>query len=103
MIETLRQVMEEVEQLDERGQQELAEKLRQLLAELAREQRKRRAAAIARQNAEWSEGLDDVLARIDRGERVGPVYHSEEEFLLSLGATDEELAEFEQEVADQEQ
>ncbi|GEM_PF-1959508 len=100
MIETLRQVMEEVEQLDEHAQQELAEKLRQLLDELAKE---RRAAAIARQNAEWSEGLDDVLARIDRGERVGPVYHSEEEFLRSLGATDEEMAEFEREVADQEQ
>ena len=103
MIETLRQVMEEVEQLDERAQQELVEKLRQILDELAEERREQRAAAIARQNAEWSEGLDDVLARIDRGERVGPVYHSEEEFLRSLGATDKELAEFEREVAGQEQ
>ena len=39
MIETLRQVMEEVEQLDEHAQQELAEKLRQLLDELAKERR----------------------------------------------------------------
>lgn len=102
MIETLRKVMEEVEQLDEHAQQELAERLRLMLNELGEERRKRRVAAIARQNAEWSEGLDDVLARIDRGERVGPVHHSEEEFLRSLGATDEELAEFEQEVANQE-
>jgi hypothetical protein len=101
MIEPLRQVIEQVEQLDPAAQDEIATLLKEGLERI--EQRRRTQLAIERQNDEWAEGLDEVLARIRRGERVGPVYDSDEAFLRSLGATDEELAEFEREVAEEEQ
>ena len=55
------------------------------LAELLLSEHLAELAAIQRQNAEWSAGLDGALARSARGENQ--VYHSTEDFLDALDQT----------------
>jgi hypothetical protein len=100
MTEALQQVIEQMQQLAPALQDQFAVFIQQKLDELKTDPRTQ--AAIERLHAEWDATLPEQLARIERGEHDSPVYHSEEEFLRSLGATDEELAEFEREVAEQE-
>ncbi len=94
MTEALRQVIEEIQQLDPALQDRFAVFIRQKLDEMKTDPRTQ--AAIDRLHAEWDATLPEQLARIERGEDTGPVYLSTEEFLRALGATDEELAELEQ-------
>lgn len=100
MTEALQEVIKEIQQLDPATQDQFAAFIRQKLDEMKTDPRTQ--AAIDRLHAEWDATLPEQLARIERGEHDGPVYHSEEEFLRSLGATDEEMTEFEREVAEQE-
>jgi hypothetical protein len=95
MTEALQQVIEEIQQLPPALQDRFAVFLRQKLDEI--ESDPRTQAAIDRLHAEWDAALPEQLARIERGEDTGPTYYSTEEFLRALGATDEELAELEDE------
>lgn len=90
MTEALQQIIEEIQQLDPALQDRFAAFLRQKLAEMETDPRTQ--ASIDRLRAEWDARLPEQLARLERGEDQGPVYHSDEEFLRALGATDEELA-----------
>jgi ABC-type lipoprotein export system ATPase subunit len=80
MTEALKRIIEEIEQLDTATQDEIAELLRQEL------KHRRTKAAIAHQNTEWAASLQEIIKRIDRGEQVGPVHLSEEEFFAALDA-----------------
>jgi len=89
MTEALQQVIEEIQQLDPALQDRFAAFLRERLAEL--EANPRTQAAIDRLHAEWDARLPEQLAAIERGEDQGPVYHSTEDFLRALGASDPQL------------
>ncbi|HEV2237894.1 MAG TPA: hypothetical protein VGR57_14640 [Ktedonobacterales bacterium] len=55
------------------------------LAEALLRERLAERVAIERQNAEWSAGLDEELARAERGEN--PRHETLEEFFATLDAT----------------
>jgi hypothetical protein len=80
MTEALKRVIEEIERLDPTTQDEIAELLRQELGH------RRTKAAKAHQDAEWAASLQETIERINRGEQVGPVHQSEEEFFAALDA-----------------
>lgn len=81
MIEPLRQVIEQIEQLDPLAQEEVADLLHYKLSEL--EKRARRQEALDRLYDQWEAELPEQLAALERGEH-GPIYHSTEEFLAAL-------------------
>jgi hypothetical protein len=98
MTKALQEVIKEIQQLDPALQDQFAAFIRQKLDEMKTDPRTQ--AAIDRLHAEWDATLPEQLARIERGEDTGPIYHSTEEFLRALGATDEELAELEEDSAE---
>ncbi len=81
MIEPLRQVIEQIEQLDPLAQEEVADLLHYKLSEL--EKRSKRQEALERLYDQWEAGLPEQLAALERREH-GRIYYSTEEFLAAL-------------------
>lgn len=81
MIEPLRQVIEQIEQLDPVAQEEVADLLHYKLSEL--EKRAKRQEALERLYDQWKAELPEQLAELERGEH-GRIYYSTEEFLAAL-------------------
>ena len=81
MIEPLRQVIEQIEQLDPVAQEEVADLLHYKLSEL--EKRAKRQEALERLYDQWEAELPEQLAELERGEH-GRIYYSTEEFLAAL-------------------
>ena len=79
MIEPLRQMIEQVEQLDPTQQEEMAALLQHKLTEL--EKRAKQQQAIERLYDEWEADLPEQLAGL---ERIPRTYHTDEEFFALL-------------------
>lgn len=79
MIEPLRQMIEQVEQLDPTLQEEVAALIQHKLAEL--EKRAKREQAIERMYDQWEAELPEQLAEIESTPRT---YHTNEEFFALL-------------------
>lgn len=79
MIEPLRHMIEQVEQLDPTLQEEVAALLQHKLAEL--EKRAKQQQAIERLYDEWEADLPEQLAELEHTSRT---YHTDEEFLALL-------------------